>query len=283
MKRKRIIILIAIVIVLGIGATYFIWNKTNDELTDNEKIEKEIKEKALFVDGKQSVQVEDYTLTLEEYYYDSETYEGKVLFSLMQDGKNGEEIVCNEGHEHARYTFYFGTDIMEDSYYVGLVTKPTPGLSFVTGKGKQKLYYKDNKKYIYYEFYLISLSGEFDGKLALKDYRTDSPPVNHSSEGLGVFKLLDTVEWEKFTSENSDNVIRIADNEVEINDGMETDIKDFTMVMKNGKKYSLVNEDFKELTYENKKKENVTRLRFNSNIDVEKIDYIEWEGIKYNK
>lgn len=286
-RKTTICIIVVLILVVLVGVPVYTYNRnSNHKLTDNEKKIKSVSEEYLTIDGKQTAQVEDYTVTLESYSYDSDIYSGRMLLSIMQEGKEGKDISCCGERPYAYY-LWFGGKQPETGYYFHFKqdNEPDnePGTSMRVLNKKMLLYYKGTKKYIYYEFKIDGLNEDgFTGILDIKDWRIEKPLGINKGEGVvGTFKLEDNIKWDEYTSESTKDVIKVSNYAAQINDGEKIKINDFKIVMKNGKKYMLDDEEITEVPYELPFE--ITRLRYSKGIDLEQIDYIVLNGIKYSK
>lgn len=96
--KKLIITVYCIMILIGILiVSKFIINskKNNKKENINNATAKEINEKSRFLkeDGR-VITDEDYIITLEKYYYESDINIGHCLISVMENGKKGKDIYC---------------------------------------------------------------------------------------------------------------------------------------------------------------------------------------------
>lgn len=151
-----------------------------------------------------------------------------------------------------------------------------PGTGGATLMPVKKISYIGDKKYIYFDFE-VNIN-EFKNILVIKDYTKKEDNFISKKGGVGEFKLENNTEWKEFT--NGQNKIEVCHYGVKINDGQETDIRDFVIYMKDGSKHIIKKGDMHEVTFKYKSK--ITQLRFSNSIDIDNISYIVWNGNRYD-
>lgn len=281
LNTKKIIISVLCVMILLMSFLIIykliINNKNDSKKGDikNSIVPEEVDKKMKFLkyDGR-TVKDDDYTITLEKYYYEADINTGHCLISVMQEGKNGEDIYCALENEQITggQLGFGGTNINNQIYYIDYLFELHPGKGGLCGEIYRKSYSDKNKKYIYFDFENLMIG--FKDAIVVKNKYKEELEVSFTSEGIGVFKLEDNTDWRIFTSGN--NKIAICHYGVEINDGQVSNIANFEIYMKNGSKHTIKKGDMKEVQYEYKSK--ITQLRFEDSIDINDIDYIEWNG-----
>lgn len=164
-----------------------------------------------------------------------------------------------------------------EKYYLDYLCEMKPGTGGATLMPVKKISYKGDKKYIYFDFEVDI--NEFKNILVIKDYTKKEDRFITKKGSVGEFKLENNTEWKEFT--NGQNRIKVCHYGAEINDGQETDIRDFAIYMKDGSKHIIKKGDMQEVTFKYKSK--ITQFRFSNGIDVDNISYIMWNGNRYDE
>ena len=271
---KPIILVIAVILCLArvMFQEYFfhkVMNRNKDnsapKITQNDT-------KYLKKDG-QSVKIDDYTVTLESYYYEKHINKGHCLISLMQEGKKGKDIPCILDQRTRAFYISFGDE--SKTYYIDFVCEPEPGTGESVSTPVKKMSSSGDKKYIYFDFF-VDING-FKDKITIYD---DWEEMARVSEGIASFELKDNAEWRNFT--DGEDTISICHYGAEINEG-EGNINDFEICMKNGKKYSIKQGDMQAIFYEHDRR--ITQVRFSNAIDIDDIASakVKWNQFVYIK
>lgn len=266
---KRIIIVIAIFIGLaGIMGQYYHWSMYINMHEDDPAPKIMLNDIKYLKEDGQIVKIDDYTVTLEAYYFEKHVNKGHCLISIMQEGKKGKDIPCILDH-HTRVNYVvFGSESESKSYYINFVCDPEPGTGGSVSTPVKKMSFSGDKKYIYFDFF-VDING-FKDKITIYD---DPKQMVCVSEGVASFELKDNTEWRDFT--DGEDKISICHYGAEINGG-EGNINDLEICMKDGKKYSIKKGDMKAIFYEYS--ERITQIRFNDAIDIDEISYakVKW-------
>lgn len=266
---KPIIIVIIIFIWLARGmCQYYFLHKVNNMDKDEYAPQITLQDiKYLKTDG-QIIKIDDYTVTLEAYYFEKHINKGHCLISIMQEGKKGKDIPCRlDDYSKGPYVV-FGSEEESKLYYIDYVCYPQPGTGGTTSTPVQKVSVKGDKKYIYFDFY-VDING-FADKITIYD---ESKQMVIESEGVASFELKDNVEGCDFS--DGEDTISVCHYGAEVNGG-EGNINDLEICMKNGKKYSIKKGDMKAIFYEYSKR--ITQVRFNKTIDIDEVSYakVKW-------
>lgn len=272
-KSSKIMLAVFVIFVIAVKITGVILanHYKDDSMKDYEIKNKDIR---FLKDGGQVIKVEDYTFTLEKYYYESDINVGHCLISVTQDGKKGEDIDSWFNIEETSPEMVFvDKDYLAGYYYLDYLCNPTS--SGYRSTINKKVSSKNDKKYLYFDFE-IGLGG-FQDELVIKYYPEEEDKANLLSEGIGTFKLEDNVEWRDFS--DGEKRISVCHYGVKIYNGQTSDITDFELYMKNGKKHTIKKGDMKERSYEYKS--GIVQLRFEESIDINDISYIKYNGKKY--
>lgn len=270
MKRAKIILLstlILFVLATVITIVFFIKHKKDNSVNDYEIQKKDIK---YLKDDGQIIETKDYKFTLEKYYFEPDINVGHCLISITQNGKKGKDIDCLFGIQE-----YVNNEYLAGHYYLNYMCNPKPGSAGFMSTSNKKVSSKGDKKYIYFDFE-IGLDG-FKDTLVIKNYPEEEDKANLLSEGVGTFKLEDNTEWRDFS--DGQKRISVCHYGVKIFNGQTSDIENFELYMKNGKKHTIKKGDMKERTYEYKS--GITQLRFAESVDINEISYIKYNGKKY--
>ena len=270
MKKSRIMILsisVLFVIAIIITGVVFIISKKDDSANNYEIHKKDVR---YLKDDGQVIETKDYTFTLEKYYFEPDINVGHCLISITQDGKKGKDIDCLFNIQE-----FVNNEYLAGHYYLNYMCDPKPGSAGYMSTSNKKVSSKGDKKYIYFDFE-IALDG-FKDTLVIKNYPEEEDKANLCSEGVGTFKLEDNTEWRDFS--DGEKRISVCHYGVKIFNGQTSDIENFELYMKNGKKHTIKEGDMRERTYEYKSE--TTQLRFAESIDINDIDYIRYNGKKY--
>lgn len=273
-KSKKILLSIAVLLLLSFRITaLIIMNHVKDDDTKEHEIHKK-DIKYLKEDG-QIIETKDYIFTLEKYYYESDINVGHCLISVTQEGTKGKDIDSLFNIEETSTELIFvDKDYLAGQYYLEYLHGPdfSSGNTSTTNK---KVSSKGDKKYLYFDFE-IGIN-DFKDTLVIKNYPEEEDKANLLSVGVGTFKLEDNTEWRDFS--DGQKRISVCHYGVKIFNGQTSDIENFELYMKNGKKHTIKKGDMKERTYEYKS--GITQLRFAESIDINEISYIKYNGKKY--
>ncbi|MBE5927398.1 MAG: DUF4179 domain-containing protein [Lachnospiraceae bacterium] len=191
-KYKTIIILFSMLVVIFVVAnvtTYAIAKKNLFDYFLSEEEELDEVWEMLQKDGKQSVVIDDYTITLEEYLYDGATYKGFVTFSVKREGKDMRDEIAGETvlygvdstfGENERFTFEVNGSLTCDTIYK-----------------KEK-----DVMYVYYEFDVGEVWG-FDNRILLCDYKTHGSDWRKEENAMLEFCLNDNVGTAMYEMNNN--------------------------------------------------------------------------------
>ena len=272
MKKRLKPIMIVIVVFIGLVRVmcqyYYLHKVMNGDKDDSAPRITFQDIKYLKTDG-QIVKIDDYTVTLEAYYYEKHINKGHCLISIMQEGKKGKDIPCKLDKNSSGPYVVFGSESESKLYYINYVCYPEPGTGGTISTPVKKVNIKGDKKYIYFDFY-VDING-FADKITIYD---NCEQMVIEREGVVSFELKDNVEWRDF--KDGEDTISVCHYGVEVNGG-EGNINDLEICMKNGKKYSIKKGDMKAIFYEYSKR--ITQVRFNETID---IDEISSAKVKWN-
>ena len=168
------------------------------------KEEKEIVWDMLWKDGKQSVVVEDYTITLEEYLYDEKGQEGYVVFSVRREGYDMREEFGRD-YEPGESENTFGGEI--DNVFGGEGRFAFELLVNGSGTKGYKCRYKKEKDvmYVYYEFD-VNVNHGFDGEILLCDKENGGEYWKVEEEAIYKFKLEKSVGYKMYEIDTGENI-----------------------------------------------------------------------------
>ena len=184
MKKRDKIFLIVISIIIIVfdiaGLVYAVVGKGIAECFTSEDEEKlsgiwdELKR-----DGRQSVTIDDYLITLESYLYEDATNNGYVCFSVKREDFDMREEIAGNNVLYGVYS-RFGED---------------ERFTFDTNAGLTcKTYYKKGKDimYVYYKFDVINHQ-DFDNKILLCDSKIHGEEWIQSKNAVYEFKLENNI------------------------------------------------------------------------------------------
>lgn len=225
------------------------------------KEEKESVWDMLWKDGEQSVVIDDYTITLEEYLYDEKGQEGYVVFSVKRAGHDmreefGRDYVPGE-HENT-----FGG---EGRFAFELL---------VNGSGTigDKCRYEKEKDvmYVYYEFE-VDVDYGFDGEILLCDKETGGEYWKLEEQARHKFKLKKSVEYKMYEIKTGENIYHMYVTPMEVKIVGKKPIKqiyDVVLHFENSKELHII--------------ENEGKVWDDEIIDIDKLVSVEvnWENVK---
>ncbi|MBQ4069319.1 MAG: hypothetical protein IJC76_08710 [Lachnospiraceae bacterium] len=191
-KYKILIILFSMLVVIFVVANVTTYAITKKNLF-NYFFSREGKEldgiwTRLQKDGEQSVVIDDYTITLEEYLYDGATYNGHAIFSVRKEGKDMREEMVEENVVYG-INSVFG----ENGRF----------LFDVNGSMTSENIYKKEKDvmYVYYKFDISDVWG-FNNNILIYDYKTHGNDWKKEENAMYEFILKDNVGTEMYEINN---------------------------------------------------------------------------------
>ena len=275
MKKRKVIKMVMGFI--GISVSVFIIANICTYAIDEKNIidyfcskeEKEIVWDMLWKDGKQSVVVEDYTITLEEYLYDEKGQEGYVVFSVRREGYDMREEFGRD-YEPGESENTFGGEI--DNVFGGEGRFAFELLVNGSGTKGYKCRYKKEKDvmYVYYEFD-VNVNHGFDGEILLCDKENGGEYWKVEEEAIYKFKLEKSVGYKMYEIDTGENIYHMYVTPLKVKIIGKTSIKQIYDVV-------LHFEDSKELHII----ENERRIRDDEIIDIDKLISVEvnWGKVK---
>ena len=273
-KKKRIrrpIIIVSVLVVIVIVVNVATLTFTGRSLLDYFLAEKEMDEiwGMLEKEGTQSVKVDDYTITLEEYLYDEDTETGYTKFSVVREGYDMRKDKAGE-------TGGFG--IIDASQI-------SPRFMLrVEGSGSYIVDYKKEKDIMYMYYKYTMTEGD---KVYLYDGNTDEINWLDKENAIYIFELQDNVKTNKYVVEDKGSKFYMSLTKFSVHitkSGYISKIEELTIYYKNGEKTALIKNGkmSKGISSTGGSENNIHTygLNFEKTIDIDNISYITYNGKK---
>ena len=168
----------------------------------------------LWKDGEQSVVIDDYTITLDEYLYDEKGQEGYAVFSVRRKGYDmreeyGRDYVSGESENT------FGGEI--DKVFWGEGRFAFELLVNGSGSIGDKCRYEKEKDVmrVYYEFD-VNVDYGFDGEILLCDKENGGEYWKTEEEAIYKFKLEKSVEYKMYEINAGENIYHMYVTPLEV-------------------------------------------------------------------
>lgn len=226
-------------------------------------------------DGR-SVCIDEYTITLEKYYYEKNIMTGHCLFSIVRDGTDMRDLYV--GPEMASNKFFGGED---GRFCFEFVFEGKGTLNAYEIKGMEINATKDIL-YIYYDFFVDSV--DFNNTVVIYDKKKHKDCELTMENAAGTFLLENTVNWKSYS--DGTRQINVCPYGLTVDDSQDIEPKNLTIYFKNGKRYDIIKEGKSEAYVQKasySKRDYIVQFRFTKYINPDEISYITWDDKQLNK